>query len=227
LDLTAKFVKAENERFSVETTTNPEKGLEMVADRTFDCIISDYDMPNTNGIEFLGRIRENNPRIPFILFTSKGIDTVGSDAISAGITDYLQKGHKSSKYTLLTNRILNAVKRYESDKRRERWRQAIDAAADGVGIVSADGRYVQLNEAYASVFDTSKTDLAGTDWSEWYPDDQVRQFREEIFPELREKETWHGRVVGRRTDGTQFGQLLSLSLLKDGGHVFIIEEYEM
>jgi len=226
LDVTAELLERENDRFSVETATSPKEGLAMVRDRPLDCIISDYDMPNTNGIEFLKRIRENNPKIPFILLTSKEIDTVASDAISVGVTDYFQKKRISSQYTLLTNRVMNAVKQYESDKRRERWRQAIDVATDDVGIVSADGEYVQLNDAYASVFDTSKADLAGTHWWEWYPDEQVQRFEEEIFPALRKKETWRGRVVGRRTDGTQFDQVLLLSLLEDGGHMCIIEEYE-
>lgn len=226
LDVAAELLKRENERFTVEIATNPEEGLAMVSDRPPDCIISDYDMPNMNGVEFLKRVRENRPKLPFILFTSKRRDTVASDAISAGVTDYLQKGTESSRYTLLTNRVMNAVKRYECDRRRKRWRQAIDAAVDTVGIVSADGQYVQLNDAYASVFDTSKADLTGTSWWNWYPDEQVQQFEEEIFPALQEEGTWRGQVVGQRTDGTQFDQVLSLSSLKGGGHMFVVEEYE-
>jgi len=41
-------------------------------------------------VEFLRDVRERYPDIPFILFTGKGTEEIASDAISAGVTDYLQ-----------------------------------------------------------------------------------------------------------------------------------------
>ena len=81
-----------------------------------DCIVSDYDMPGTNGIEFLESVREDYSELPFILYTGKGSEEVASDAISAGVTDYLQKGTGSERYELLANRIVNAVDAYQSHR---------------------------------------------------------------------------------------------------------------
>lgn len=223
-DLAARLLENEDDRFSIEKTTSAEDGLEEISDCLPDCIISDYNMPGMNGIDFLRQVRESHPQLPFILYTGRGSEEVASEAISAGVTDYLQKGHQSSLYTVLANRITNAVKRYESDKQRERWRQAVEAATDGVGIISADGQYVQLNDAYAFVFNASKADLVGTNWREWYPPEEVQRFEEEILPQLRKEGKWRGRAVGRRTDGTRCKQALSLSLLDDGGHTCMLEE---
>ena len=66
-------------------------------------------MPGQNGIEFLQRVRDEWPELPFILFTGKGSETVASDAISTGVTDYLRKGSGTERYELLANRITNAV----------------------------------------------------------------------------------------------------------------------
>lgn len=87
-------------------------GLEAFSAGKLHCIVSDYDMPGQSGLDFLTTIRETHPRIPFILYTGKGSEDVAGDAISAGVTDYLQKETGSSQYTVLANRIKNAVASY-------------------------------------------------------------------------------------------------------------------
>ena len=59
----------EDERFAVETATSAAEGRERLTggERTFDCVVSDYDMPGENGIEVLNAVREDDPEIPFIL----------------------------------------------------------------------------------------------------------------------------------------------------------------
>jgi DNA-binding NarL/FixJ family response regulator len=75
-------------------------------------------MPGMDGIEFLQAVREEFPDLPFILFTGKGSEAVASEAISAGVTDYLQKDTGTNQYTVLTNRVRNAVKRREAERER-------------------------------------------------------------------------------------------------------------
>ncbi|PSQ36750.1 hybrid sensor histidine kinase/response regulator, partial [Halobacteriales archaeon QS_9_70_65] len=66
-ELTAEGLEQANSRLTVETTTEPS----IVADRLeeFDCIVADYDMPETDGIELLRRVRTVSEEIPFILYT--------------------------------------------------------------------------------------------------------------------------------------------------------------
>lgn len=89
LDLTAELLEGEDDRFVLETATSADDGLDQIRDRPPDCLVSDYDISGKNGIEFLRTVREEYPELPFILFTGKGSETVASDAISAGVTDYL------------------------------------------------------------------------------------------------------------------------------------------
>ena len=79
-------------------------------------MVTDYDMPGRDGIEFLEAVREEHPELPFILFTGKGSEAVASETISAGVTDYLQKEAGTEQYAALATRIRNVVTRY----RRER-----------------------------------------------------------------------------------------------------------
>lgn len=108
-DLAATVLERERAAFSVDTATQGTAGLDRLANAEYDCVVSDYDMPGLSGIEFLEGVRAEYPDLPFILFTGKGSEEVASEAISAGVTDYLQKGSASEQYALLANRIENAV----------------------------------------------------------------------------------------------------------------------
>jgi PAS domain S-box-containing protein len=116
-DLAKTFLQRESDRIQVTTATDAAAGLDALADGDFDCVVSDYDMPGQHGIEFLESVRETHPDVPFLLYTGKGSEEIASEAISAGVTDYLQKQSGTNQYTLLANRIENAVERKRS--RRE------------------------------------------------------------------------------------------------------------
>ncbi len=91
LDLCKIFLEREGE-FSVVTVTSAPGALQLLKERTFDAIISDYQMPVMDGIEFLKKVRMDFKDIPFILFTGRGREEVVIEAINCGADFYLQKG---------------------------------------------------------------------------------------------------------------------------------------
>lgn len=88
-ELAADILEREDNQFEVETETTASKGIKRLKGADYDCIIFDYDMPNRDGIDFLNTVREDYPDLPFILFTGEGSEEIASDAISAGVTEYL------------------------------------------------------------------------------------------------------------------------------------------
>jgi len=116
-DMAATLLERKSDRITVKTATSASEGLERLTNGDFDCIVSDYDMSGQNGIEFLKTVRMDNPDLPFILYTGKGCEEVASDAVSAGATDYLQKESGTDQYTILANRIQNAVEQYRASQR--------------------------------------------------------------------------------------------------------------
>ena len=113
-DLVTTFLEREDERFSVTSATSAAEALDLIAEQPPHCIVSDYNMPGRDGIELLRSVRHEWPELPFILFTGEGSEAVASEAISAGVTDYLQKGTGSGQYKLLANRIANAVSHHRA-----------------------------------------------------------------------------------------------------------------
>jgi CheY-like chemotaxis protein len=57
----------------------------------FDIILTDYDMPNMNGLELLRWVRESGIDIPVVMLTAAGSETVAVEAMKAGAYDYVRK----------------------------------------------------------------------------------------------------------------------------------------
>ncbi len=124
--LASTLLQAESDRIETTTETRPTDALNQVDLDTVDCIVSDYRMPEMNGIEFLETIREARPELPFILFTGKGDEEVAKQAISADVSDYIVKDGSAEQYAISATRIENLVDQYHTRKRSHR-RQQIDA----------------------------------------------------------------------------------------------------
>jgi PAS domain S-box-containing protein len=118
-ELASTVLEREAASLSVETAHHPDEGFDRLDANSYDCVVSDYDMPETNGIEFLEAVREEYPDLPFILFTGKGSEEIASEAISAGVTDYLQKETGTDQYAVLANRIQNAAEARRSEEKLE------------------------------------------------------------------------------------------------------------
>lgn len=99
-----------DDRITTTTATSAPGGLDAIKDAPFDCVVSDYDMPGTNGIEFLQQVRESYPTLPFILFTGQGSEEVAKQAILSDVTDYVEKGIGTEQYDILVKRIRKACR---------------------------------------------------------------------------------------------------------------------
>jgi len=169
-ELAATYVSREDERIEVVTAAGPDAGERTIEADTIDCVVSDYDMPGRNGIEFLEAVRETDPTLPFILYTGNGSEEVASEAISAGVTDYLQKETGTDQYTVLANRIVNAVESERSrqalktrNRELQRYKHMINSMHEGVCIYDEEGRFEIVNDYLVDWYDTPAETLVGQD----------------------------------------------------------------
>jgi len=178
-DMATAFMKREDESFEIETATSASKGLDLLASSNFDCVVSDYDMPGQTGIEFLEAVRDQYANLPFILFTGKGSEEIASDAISAGVTDYLQKSGSVDQYALLANRIRNATKRAQVERELRRSERRFTAVFEDpqtvIAIMEPDGTLLDVNQTALARVSGEKEDVLGEPfWEEpWW--DTIRQ----------------------------------------------------
>ena len=121
-------LKREHDRLTVETVGTAPEAVARLADDTVDCLVSDYDLPGGNGIELLETVRDEHPLLPVIIYTAQGSEAVASEAISAGVTDYLRKEPGTEQYAELANQIRDAVDHSRSQRAES---SASELRADG------------------------------------------------------------------------------------------------
>ncbi|WP_232701155.1 hybrid sensor histidine kinase/response regulator [Halobacterium wangiae] len=223
-EVAAEFLERQDDRIEVVTATAANEGMDRLAAGGVDCVVSDFDMPGTNGLEFLEDVRADDPDLPFILFTGKGSEAVASEAFSAGATDYLQKQAGTDQYTVLANRVLNYVETAQVETQRKRQLNAMEAAEEGISILNDDEQFVYVNEAYANLYGYEPAEIVGEHWSFVYPDEEVAIVREEVLPELYEEGNWHGKTTGLRADGTTFVEDHTLATTDRGSLVCTVRD---
>ena len=120
------FLENQNDDFEVTTLGSANDALELLDDEEFDVIVSDYRMPETDGIEFLEILREDDKDIPFIILTGKGREEVVINALNLGADRYLRKGKDpSSQYDLLSRAIRQEYKRKKTEIGRASCRERV------------------------------------------------------------------------------------------------------
>ena len=129
--LAATLLEAESDRIETTTETQPQDALASVEFAAIDCVVSDYRMPEMNGIEFLETVRADHPHLPFILFTGKGDEAVAKEAISVDVNDYIVKDGSAEQYAISANRIENLVSQYRT-RQQAQHRQALDTLGQAV-----------------------------------------------------------------------------------------------
>jgi len=140
-----------SEAMEVETACSVSEARAALGQRHFDVIVSDYQMPEEDGIQFLKSLRAAGDRTPFILFTGKGREDVVIEALNRGADAYLQKGGKSvPQYAELANMIEKAVQRRRMEldliENEEKFKNIFDSANDSIHILDLDGRILEIND---------------------------------------------------------------------------------
>ena len=204
-DIAATFLEREDDGFVVETATSAAAALDRLAGLDVDCIVSDYDMPDMDGLEFLAAVRDDSPDLPFILFTGKGSEEIASQAISAGVTDYIQKEVGAGQYAVLANRIRNAVTQYRSQRDLETSQQRLSLFVEqsplGVLEYNSDFEIVGLNEAGEEILGYSEAELRGETWTKLVTETSYENV-DEVTSALAEAEGgYHSIDENVRKDG--------------------------
>ena len=165
-DLVGTYLERFDDRISATSVTSAREALDRLDSGEFDCIVSDHDMPDLDGLVFLETVRADRPEFPFVFFTGRGSERIASDAVSAGVSDYMQKRPGTDQYRVLARRIHNAVMRHRPNRDAETGRrhaEPILEASPNAVLVSIDGECVYANPAAADLLSrSSAADIVDT-----------------------------------------------------------------
>lgn len=92
--------------YQVETTSNPQEGLKKITEGSFNLAIVDIKMPEMDGMEVLGTIRNSKPETDVIMITGYSTVKTAVEAMKRGAADYVPKPFNPDELTLAVQRIL-------------------------------------------------------------------------------------------------------------------------
>lgn len=110
LEMAQLFLQQQSEEFSITLARSAAAGMKILeGDDAIDCVVSDYSMPEIDGLQFLHKVRERYPELPFILFTGQGSEKIAKQAILDDVTDYIEKDIGTEQYKVLAKRVKKAL----------------------------------------------------------------------------------------------------------------------
>jgi len=225
LDLTATYLERIDGAFEVRSETSVGDALDALESAPIDCVVSDYDMPETDGLTFLQRARDRGVDVPFVLFTGKGSEEIASEALSVGATDYIQKRGGNDQYEVLANRVRNAVDQHRSRAAlaasQERLSRFIDQSPLGTIEYDADFRIVRVNPAAEEILGYDESDLLGGTWLPFVPESGRRHVAALERDLLADKGGYQSVNANVRSDGERIRCAWHNQLVTDAGGAVI------
>jgi len=94
--------------FELTQVKMSSEALEKLKVDTFDCVISDYIVPTSSGLDIMLKARDMGINTPFIIMTGWGDGGLGEEVIKRGAFDFACKGDLNSE--MLSNKIIKATK---------------------------------------------------------------------------------------------------------------------
>ena len=206
LEVSSELLERQHDSFDVRTFTDPQVALEQLNDDT-DCILSDYEMPNMDGVELLEEVRSIYPDLPYILFTGKGNEEIASKAISAGVTDYFQKRQGSSRYEILANRIENAVEQYNAQQALANSQQRLSLFFEQtpLGVIewNKDFTVRRVNDAAVDILGYTEEELRGESWEKIVPESDRDDVQKIVSLILENRGGYQHTNQNLRSDGEE------------------------
>lgn len=147
LDLCKLYLESTKE-FTVSTAQSAPAALGLLRNNGIHAIVSDYQMPEMDGIELLKEVRTNDKNIPFIMFTGKGREEIAIEAFENGADFYLQKGGAPKpQFAELMHKIKAAVGHRHADAQVTTLNRLYSVlSATNKAIVRIHNRQELLNE---------------------------------------------------------------------------------
>lgn len=183
-----------------------------------DIVLSDFKLPQFDGLSALKLARENRPDTPFIVVTGSMDEDTAVKCMKAGAWDYVIKEHLKRLGPAVQNALIQKRLRLEQKAAAEksrRWEQAFEKAQFGIAYADAvRNRFLEVNNTFARERGYTPSELIGQPIMTIFPPEMHDQMNDQ----LRQIDTVGHAVfeaVHLRQDKTRFPVLMEVTSIRD------------
>ncbi len=152
-ELVKLYVDSNEPSLSIFYAAKASDALRLLSNGGFDCVVSDYQMSDKDGVQLCAEIRKTS-NIPFILYTGRGSEEVAERALQIGVDDYVRKEKDLSSFKVLVQRIKKDVEARRAEdahvKSEQRYRDLLENLRDAVFVLNTE-TYLYANRAAAEM----------------------------------------------------------------------------
>ncbi|WP_439559354.1 response regulator [Dyadobacter sp.] len=134
-----------------------EEALQMLDVWIPSCIFLDYQLPKTNGLELLIKIKRIVPNLPVIVLTSHGDERIAVEMMKAGAMDYFPKSEVTPEKLTKTFHTMGQM--LEAGKGREQARRELaekEEFINKIALLSPNIIYVIDIEKWTNIFQNNQ-----------------------------------------------------------------------
>jgi diguanylate cyclase (GGDEF)-like protein/PAS domain S-box-containing protein len=172
-----------------------------LGERRPDVILSDFTMPQFDGIHALRIVQTSAPDVPFIFLSGTIGEERAIEAIRLGATDYVLKSNMRRLATAVRRALEEAAERRRTraaEEERSRLIEILEATSDYVGMADPEGRLIYVNAAGRRMLGSSG-DATGESRADWASDLPAG---ERLLAAVRDG-AWQGETALKRSDGSE------------------------
>lgn len=129
----------ESEGYSIEGTSDPQQGLKLLKEKSFDLVITDLKMPTVNGVEIVKYAKERNPNTEVIVVTGYGSLETALMALKHGVYDYLLKPFNVAD---ITNTVNNAMEKIRLRQENEILAKRLEKTLNDLSTIYEISRFI-------------------------------------------------------------------------------------
>ncbi len=195
-----------------------------------EIILSDYKLPQFNGLEALEIAKASMPEIPFIIVTGKMTEEAAADSIKAGAWDYVVK----ERLTRLPDAMSNSLKLKELNKTNLDFKNELAILSESIGlqanllftiiknapssvvITDSDGKIEYVNPKFELVTGYSRSEAIGKNPRVLKSGFHNDEFYKEMWETLISGKTWTGELINKNKYGEIYYEYASISPISEG-----------
>ncbi|KAA5603504.1 diguanylate cyclase [Roseospira marina] len=197
--------------FTHVTTLN-EALIDLSRD-SFDVILVDLSLPDSQGLETLETLHSARADIAIVVLTGLDATETAIGAVQRGAQDYMVKGRGDGQ--LVKRSILYAVERHRANQRLLLAEAAFRNIDTGIMVTDATGKVVRVNPAYCRISGYRQSEVIASQTNVLRSGVHEPQFYDDLWRQLRETGAWEGEIWSRRKDGKVAPEWLRINVVTD------------
>ena len=193
----------------VLVASDGKEGLDLYLNNreNIDIIMTDINMPNMNGIDFISKVRETDNKVPVLICTAFNEADSLMKLFKLNISDYIAKPIQMITTIKICNKILTNINNERLVQKHLKELEDLKMVLEDENFIietTLDGEIIYVNDLICNVSGYTKEELIGQKNSLLKHPDTSKEFSKSLWETLSSGKKWKGKIKNQTKDGDPF-----------------------